>query len=103
VVFILIALAAAAIPYRIGQLQFKEGDQWRKKAETINFQYREVPATRGNIYAGDGSLLATSLPFYRVAIDPTIAKEIFLTQVWIPCPKSFQLFTRINRRQLTSE
>jgi cell division protein FtsI (penicillin-binding protein 3) len=74
VVFILIALAAAAIPYRIGQLQFKEGDQWRKKAETINFQYREVPATRGNIYAGDGSLLATSLPFYRVAIDPTIAK-----------------------------
>ncbi|MFT4855551.1 MAG: cell division protein FtsI (penicillin-binding protein 3) [Algoriphagus sp.] len=74
VVFILIALAAAAIPYQIGKLQFKEGDQWRKKAETINFQYREVPATRGNIYAGDGSLLATSLPFYRVAIDPTMAK-----------------------------
>ena len=74
VVFILIALAAAAIPYQIGKLQFKEGDQWRKKAETINFQYREVPATRGNIYAGDGSLLATSLPFYRVAIDPTISK-----------------------------
>jgi cell division protein FtsI (penicillin-binding protein 3) len=74
VIFILIALAAAAIPYRIGKLQFKEGDQWREKAETINFQYREVPATRGNIYAGDGSLLATSLPFYRVAIDPTIAK-----------------------------
>jgi len=74
VVFILIALAAAAIPYQIGKLQFKEGDQWREKAETINFQYREVPATRGNIYAGDGSLLATSLPFYRVAIDPTIAK-----------------------------
>ncbi len=75
VVFILIALAAAAIPYQIGKLQFKEGDIWREKAETINFQYREVPATRGNIYAGDGSLLATSLPFYRVAIDPTIAKS----------------------------
>jgi cell division protein FtsI (penicillin-binding protein 3) len=75
VIFILIALAAAAIPYQIGKLQFQEGDQWRKKAETINFQYREVPATRGNIYAGDGSLLATSLPFYRVAIDPTMAKD----------------------------
>jgi cell division protein FtsI (penicillin-binding protein 3) len=73
VIFILIALAAAAIPYQIGKLQFKEGDQWREKAETVNFQYREVPATRGNIYAGDGSLLATSLPFYRVAIDPTVA------------------------------
>jgi len=74
VIFILIALAAAAIPYQIGKLQFQEGDQWREKAETINFQYRKVPATRGNIYAGDGSLLATSLPFYRVAIDPTMAK-----------------------------
>ena len=75
VVFILIALTAAAIPYQITKLQLKDGDIWREKAETINFQYREVPATRGNIYAGDGSLLATSLPFYRVAIDPTVVKS----------------------------
>jgi len=75
VIFILIALGASLIPYRIAQLQLDEGDVWREKAETINFQYREVPATRGNIYAGDGSLLATSLPFYRVALDPTIAKD----------------------------
>lgn len=75
VVFILVALVAAAIPYRIAKLQLEEGDKWREKAETINFKYREVPATRGNIYAGDGSLMATSLPFYRVAIDPTIVKE----------------------------
>ncbi len=74
-IFILIALATCAIPYRIAKLQLKDGDKWREQAETINFQYREVPATRGNIYASDGSLLATSLPFYRVAIDPTIAKS----------------------------
>ncbi|MCR9081638.1 MAG: transpeptidase family protein [Cyclobacteriaceae bacterium] len=75
VVFILIALATAAIPLRIVKIQVEEGDKWREKAQTINFQYREVPATRGNIYAGDGSLLATSLPFYRVALDPTMAKK----------------------------
>ncbi len=75
VVFILIALAASAIPYQIIKLQTEDGDKWRAKAETINFQYREVAATRGNIYAGDGSLLATSLPFYRVAFDPTMAKD----------------------------
>ncbi|WP_057939583.1 penicillin-binding protein [Algoriphagus resistens] len=74
VVFILIALCSAAIPFKIAKLQMADGDVWREKAETINFQYREVPATRGNIYASDGSLLATSLPFYRVALDPTIAK-----------------------------
>lgn len=75
VIFILVALAACAIPYKIAVVQVKEGEKWRAKAEQVNFQYREVPATRGNIYATDGSLLATSLPFYRVAIDPTMAKE----------------------------
>ncbi|TFV96123.1 PASTA domain-containing protein [Algoriphagus kandeliae] len=75
VVFILIALVTTAIPLRIAKIQFEQGDKWREKAQTINFQYREVPATRGNIYAGDGSLLATSLPFYRVALDPTMSKN----------------------------
>ncbi|GAB2479197.1 penicillin-binding protein [Algoriphagus taiwanensis] len=75
VVFILVALAACAIPYRIAVVQFQQGEKWRAKAEQVNFQFREVPATRGNIYAADGSLLATSLPFYRVAIDPTMAKD----------------------------
>lgn len=75
VVFILIALGSVAIPYRIAKLQLTEGDKWREKAENTNFQYREIPATRGNIYAHDGSLLATSLPFYKVAIDPTVSKS----------------------------
>lgn len=75
VVFILISLAAAAIPYAIVQIQFEEGEKWRKKSEQINFDFREVPASRGNIYAEDGSLLATSLPFYRLAFDPTMAKD----------------------------
>nr|WP_236025721.1 penicillin-binding protein [Algoriphagus oliviformis] len=71
----MVALVACAIPYKIAVVQLKEGDKWRAKAEQVNFQFREVPATRGNIYAADGSLLATSLPFYRVAIDPTMAKD----------------------------
>ena len=75
VVFIWIALLSALLPYKINNLQLVDGDVCREKAETINVQYREVPATRGNIYARDGSLLATSLPFYRVALDPTIAKS----------------------------
>jgi cell division protein FtsI (penicillin-binding protein 3) len=75
VVFILVALAACAIPYKIVVVQFKEGGKWKAKAEQVNFQYRAVPATRGNIYAMDGSLLATSLPFYRLAIDPTVVRD----------------------------
>ncbi|MDA0313690.1 MAG: penicillin-binding protein [Bacteroidetes bacterium] len=75
VIFILVALAACAIPYKVAVVQMVEGEKWKAKAEQVNFKYREVPATRGNIYAADGSLLATSLPFYQVAIDPTVVDE----------------------------
>lgn len=75
IAFILVALFAGAIFYRIVHLQFMEGEKWQAKSETLNFQYKQVAATRGNIYAADGSLLATSLPFYRVVIDPMMAKE----------------------------
>lgn len=75
IAFILVALFAGAIFYRIVHLQFMEGEKWQAKSETLNFQYKQVTATRGNIYAADGSLLATSLPFYRVVIDPMVAKE----------------------------
>src|SRR5690554_5325374 len=71
----MMALFAGAIFYRITQVQFVEGDKWREMSDNINLQYREVNATRGNIYSGDGSLLATSLPFYRVVLDPSIAKN----------------------------
>ncbi|MEX2593925.1 MAG: penicillin-binding protein [Anditalea sp.] len=71
--FLGMAIFAGVIFYRITHVQFVEGDEWRKMSDDINLQYRAVNATRGNIYSGDGSLLATSLPFYRVVLDPSIA------------------------------
>ncbi|WP_200974361.1 penicillin-binding protein [Echinicola sp. 20G] len=73
--FLVMVLFAGAILYRIAHVQFVDGDKWRQKAQDINLQYRKVSATRGNIYSSDGSLLATSLPFYRVVLDPGIADE----------------------------
>lgn len=76
VAFLIVALIAGTILYRIVRLQFVEGEKWLAKSESTNFKYRQVSATRGNIYATDGSLLATSLPFYRVVLDPTVAKDV---------------------------
>lgn len=75
IAFLVVTVLAIAIFYRITQLQFVEGEKWQQMSEEINLQYRPVKATRGNIYSADGSLLATSLPFYRVSIDPSIAQE----------------------------
>ncbi len=75
-------LFTLAISAKIGHIQFVEGKEWEKMNEEVSFQYRTVKATRGNIYSDNGSLLATSLPFYKVAFDATLAKdEIFFSGV----------------------
>lgn len=71
--FLCVFLFAVAIIVKIGHIQLVEGDKWRKVSEEIGLQYRTIKATRGNIYSDNHSLLATSLPFYKVAFDPTIA------------------------------
>jgi cell division protein FtsI (penicillin-binding protein 3) len=75
IAFLLTSAIGMAIFYKITQVQFVDGDKWRQMSEDIHLQYRPVKATRGNIYSSDGSLLATSLPFYRVVLDPSIARD----------------------------
>ncbi|MBK5280041.1 MAG: PASTA domain-containing protein [Bacteroidia bacterium] len=75
VAFLCVVVFALSVGAKIGHIQFAEGDKWIKMSEEINFDYKKVKATRGNIYSDNGSLLATDLPFYRVAIDPTLAKN----------------------------
>lgn len=78
VAFLFVALFAIAVVMKIGHIQFVEGEKWSKLGERISFDYKRVKATRGNIYSDNGSLLATDLPFYKVAFDATLPKdEIF--------------------------
>ena len=41
---------------------------------------RKVRAVRGNIFSDDRSLMATSLPFYKVAIDPHLPSQKVIDQ-----------------------
>lgn len=78
VAFLAVLLFAIAVIAKIGHIQFVEGKKWAAMGERISFDYKRVKATRGNIYSDNGSLLATSLPFYKVAFDATLPKdEIF--------------------------
>lgn len=47
-----------------------EADRWRDKSKDMYVQYRPVEAERGNILADDGSLLATSIPYFDIYMDP---------------------------------
>ncbi|MHC2993182.1 cell division protein [Pontibacter sp. HJ8] len=74
VAFLFICLFACAIVYKIVQIQFLDGSKWKQISKERRIRYQPVLATRGNIYSDNESILATSLPFYRVAFDPTIAE-----------------------------
>ena len=72
-VFLLGVFFAFAIAYRIVHIQYVDGDEWRAKSNS--FTKKEIKATRGNIYSDDGSLLATSLPLYRLGFDPSVSRK----------------------------
>ena len=80
IAFLLIVLVSLAAIARIWYLQYTQGERWEKKFTKRDVRFKKIPASRGNIYAVDGSLLATSLPYYRVAIDPTHPSEEDLKQ-----------------------
>lgn len=78
IVGFMIALAALVIMGKAAKIQFVEGEKWRGIRDSLNIQERPIEAEPGNIFAADGSILATSLPFFDIYFDPTQASdEIF--------------------------
>ena len=71
IAFLLIVAVSLGAVSRMWYLQYTQGERWERKFTKRDIRFKKIPASRGNIYAFDGSLLATSLPYYRVAIDPT--------------------------------
>ena len=65
----MICLFAMIIVGQAVNLQIIQGDKWRKKEEALTRNFREIEAVRGNLYASDESLLATSIPKYEVRFD----------------------------------
>lgn len=73
--FLFVFLFAGAVLVKTITIQTVDGEKWRKIARENLLQYRKVKATRGNIFSDNGSLLATSLPFYKLAFDPQVATD----------------------------
>jgi len=83
-IYFIICLFGVAIISKIFIVQFSEGDKWRAQAESFSTKFFDIEAVRGNIYDANGSLLATSLPYYETGMDvntEAITKEIFYDNV----------------------
>jgi len=57
------------VVYKLVDIQFVHGNQYRELADKRTVKNVIIPANRGNVYSADGSLLATSVPKYDIRID----------------------------------
>lgn len=69
VVYFLSVLFGLIIIGKILYIQFAEGDTLRARSKELTLKYFNIEASRGNILACDGSLLATSVPIFDIRLD----------------------------------
>ncbi len=79
----MVLVVAVLILTRLFQLTITDAHKWEAKADSLYVKLVDVPSQRGNILADDGSLLATSLPFFDIHFDAKsegLTAEIFNDQ-----------------------
>jgi cell division protein FtsI (penicillin-binding protein 3) len=70
-----IFVMAILITIKLTNIQWVEGDHYRQLAKERTVKNFVIPANKGNVYSADGSLLATSIPNYKIRFDAVAPKE----------------------------
>ncbi|MDR1876771.1 MAG: transpeptidase family protein [Flavobacteriaceae bacterium] len=101
----LILLFAVSVFARLIYIQTHDTEKYKNLARTTNFRNVEVQAARGNLYASDGILLATTITQYDVYLDmKTIRKELYQDNIGALCDSlqrmlgkpSHYFYTKLN-------
>ncbi|MCF6278899.1 MAG: transpeptidase family protein [Flavobacteriaceae bacterium] len=67
--FVFLTLFFIAIIFKLTNIQYVEGDRYRSLSIQRTIKNDTIQANRGNVYADDGSLLATSMSRYEIRMD----------------------------------
>jgi cell division protein FtsI (penicillin-binding protein 3) len=65
---VLLVFAGFIVAY-LFKIQYTEGDKWRIMSEELTTRIETTEPMRGNVYSVDGSLLATSIPYFDLRVD----------------------------------
>ena len=68
-IYFILIISAVIVFFKVIYLQYFEGDELRAKAREKNIKDIQIPSNRGNIFAYDGRLLASSVPYYEIRMD----------------------------------
>lgn len=69
IVYAVVVMMAVAVFARIIVLQVFQAGKWASMADQVVYRHEVVKAPRGDIYACDGRILASSIPFYTIYMD----------------------------------
>ncbi|MBJ7880766.1 penicillin-binding protein [Gelidibacter salicanalis] len=84
---------ALAVVFKLFTIQMVQGDKYRDLAEKRTVKNVTIPANRGNVYASDGSLLATSIPKYDIRVDALTATNKTFEKYLKPLSDSLSKYT----------
>ena len=99
-VYFLVLAFGIAIITKIVLILTKERKQFTELAEKREYDLRTLEASRGNIFAADGQLLATSIPIFDLFFDSrVVSKDLFVSGI---DTLSFQLAKMFPKRNATS-
>ncbi|HWR95062.1 MAG TPA: penicillin-binding protein [Flavobacterium sp.] len=96
-------LVAIAIAIKLTNIQWVEGDYYRKLAKERTVKNFVIPANKGNIYSADGSLLATSIPNYDIRFDAVAPKSEDFDKNIRPLSDSLSVLLGKSSNQLHSD
>jgi cell division protein FtsI (penicillin-binding protein 3) len=68
-IYFLVVAFAVLIFGKIIYIQWVEGSHWKQQSEELTYRYEIIEPSRGNIFAEDGKLLATSVPIFEIRLD----------------------------------
>ncbi len=70
IVLITIVLFGVLLFAQTVRISVYQGKKWRERGKNLYVERKTLDAERGNIISEDGSLMATSLPFFDMRFDP---------------------------------
>ena len=82
IIYFLVALMGIVIIVKMFMIQTVDTEKWKHIAKNLRTNTSEIQAKRGNVCADDGSILATSVPYFELRMDlaaPRV-KRVFADQ-----------------------
>ena len=74
-VAVMFFIMAVFVLIKLNNIQWVDGTYYRELAKERTVKNFTIPANKGNVYASDGSLLATSIPEYAIYFDAVVSSD----------------------------